>query len=385
MRRLVAVCAGSVAAAVAASLLIRRMRARRSLTRRVASMLCDYLAPEAASAAPVVRLSDPEHIEAVFEQAGCALPMGAEDAPVSESVIEKAVTRVLEYSVCVNSPYFYNQLYGRADPVSIVGDWVSTAVNANVHTYEVAPVFTLMERHTIARIARAIGARFEREHDGLFVPGSSIANMYAMHLARHRAAPSIRTAGASAGPRLVAFVSTEAHYSFLKSAQLLGLGSENLVKVGVDRATGSMDPMQLRDAVRAAVESGGTPFFVGATAGSTVRGAFDPLRALARVCLECGGMWLHVDGAWGGAALFSPTHRDDLDGCDLADSFCLSAHKMLGAALQCAVFVTRHTRMLAEVRASARAAPPAAPPTPRVALTSSLAGERVASRLPLPA
>lgn len=61
---------------------------------------------------------------------------------------------------------------------------------------------------------------------------------------------------------------------------------------------------------------------------------------------------MHVDGAWGGATLFSPTHRVKLDGIELADSFSWSAHKMMGATLQCAVFATRHKQALRAANAT---------------------------------
>ena len=79
-----------------------------------------------------------------------------------------------------------------------------------------APVFTLAERAVLARFAAAIGAGYAGKHDGLFVPGSSIGNMYGLILARHRAAPEVNERGMGAVGRLVAFVSKEAHYSYLK-------------------------------------------------------------------------------------------------------------------------------------------------------------------------
>merc|ERR1712176_1715649 len=116
-------------------------------------------------------------------------------------------------------------------------------------------------------------------------------------------------------------------------------------------ATGSMLPKALTRQISVAVSAGKKPFFVGATAGTTVLGAFDPLIELAAISKEH-GLWLHVDGAWGGGTLFSPALRHNLDGCDLADSFCISAHKMLGAALQCAVFLTCHAGSLRAANAT---------------------------------
>jgi hypothetical protein len=58
------------------------------------------------------------------------------------------------------------------------GEWLAAAANTNAHTYEVAPVFTLAETEVLARFAHVIGGAFAKAHDGLFVPGGSISNLY---------------------------------------------------------------------------------------------------------------------------------------------------------------------------------------------------------------
>ena len=60
------------------------------------------------------------------------------------------------------------------------GEWLAVAANTNCHTFEVAPVFTLVETEVLAKLARLIGGPYSQGHDGLFVPGGSIANIYGM-------------------------------------------------------------------------------------------------------------------------------------------------------------------------------------------------------------
>lgn len=60
----------------------------------------------------------------------------------------------------------------------LVGEWLAVATNTNAHTYEVAPVFTLAEIEVLAKMARIVGGAYADVHDGLFVPGGSIANLY---------------------------------------------------------------------------------------------------------------------------------------------------------------------------------------------------------------
>ena len=83
------------------------------------------------------------------------------------------------------------------------------------------------------------------------------------------------------------------------------------------------------------------PFFVGATAATTVLGAFDPFQEIAAVC-QRHGVWMHVDGCWGAAALLSPTHRHVMKGAEMADSLAWNPHKLMGLPLQCSAFLTRH-------------------------------------------
>ena len=322
-----------------------------SLPASVASLLVDYVKPSSHDGEITVKLASPDELRAKFAAAGCALPLAADQPPVEQAALLEACRLVLECSVRTNHPLFFNQLFGKTDPVAVCGEWITAACNTNNHTYEVAPVYTLLEREVLARFATALGGKFATAHDGLFVPGTSIGTLYGLLLARHRACPEVNAKGAAAAGRLVAFVSAEAHYSYLKSARVMGLGTDNLIKVAAD-ASGAIDVAALRAAIAAARDAGGVPFFVGATAGTTVIGAFDPLRALRKVCDDEGGLWLHVDGAWGGAALLSPAHAHLCDGAGDADSFAVSLHKMLGATLQCSLLLTPHEGALKAANAT---------------------------------
>ena len=322
-----------------------------SLPASVASLLVDYVKPSSHDGESTVKLASPDELRAKFAAAGCALPLAENQPPLDQAALLEACRLVLECSVRTNHPLFFNQLFGATDPVAVCGEWITAACNTNCHTYEVAPVYTLLEREVLARFAAALGGRFAKAHDGLFVPGTSIGTLYGLLLARHRAFPDVNARGAAAAGRLVAFVSAEAHYSYLKSARVMGLGTDNLIKVATD-ASGAMDVAALRTAIAAARRDGGVPFFVGATAGTTVIGAFDPLRELRAVCDEEGGLWMHIDGAWGGAALLSPAYAHLCDGAGEADSFAVSLHKMLGATLQCSLLLTPHEGALKAANSS---------------------------------
>ena len=181
----------------------------------------------------------------------------------------------------------------------------------------------------------------------LFVLSAPLAPLfrYGMVLARHRAFPTCRSVGMrglDADP--VLFTSEEAHYSVAKGANWMGLGTESVVKVRTD-AWGRMTGEALEEAVTKAKAEGKRPFFVNATAGTTVMGAFDDLESLAQVCKRH-GLWLHLDACWGGGAVLSRRHRHLLKGSHLVDSIAWNLHKMIGSPVQCSAFVTRHEGLL---------------------------------------
>lgn len=141
-------------------------------------------------------------------------------------------------------------------------------------------------------------------------------------------------------PRLVVFTSEDAHYSVKKLAAFLGIGYDNVYLVKVD-SRGKMMITDLEAQIARAVEEGAVPLMVSATAGTTVMGAFDPLKKIAEVCRKH-ALWFHVDAAWGGGALVSRTYRGLLDGIQLADSVTWNPHKLLAAPQQCSTLLLRH-------------------------------------------
>lgn len=137
------------------------------------------------------------------------------------------------------------------------------------------------------------------------------------------------------------FTSDASHYSMMSAAQNLGLGGKSVIKVA--SINDAMDPEALDREMQKAVDEGYVPFYVGATAGTTVHGSYDPLRAIAAVARKYGA-WLHVDACWGGGAIFSPTHKHKIDGSELADSIAFNPHKMLGVPLTCSFLLGRDLR-----------------------------------------
>lgn len=271
--------------------------------------------------------------------AGVPLVPTPDGVPFDEVVsrLEAIVAR----SINTASPRFHNQLFSGLQPVALVGDFVGTLLNTTMATWEASPAATAVELALLDRLGRTVGFT---DGDGTFTDGGSESNLLALLAARHQAHPEIRREGRWPSAPLVVFVSADAHYSMRTAAQVLGFGEANVVAVTVD-ARGRMRPDALEQAVAAARARGARPFFVCATAGTTFRGAVDPLEAIAAVCRR-EDLWMHVDACLAAPALLSPARRALVDGAALADSFVWDAHKLLGVPLTCSALVMRHAGLL---------------------------------------
>eukprot|EP01135_Chromosphaera_perkinsii_P008340 Nk52_evm1s1280 gene=Nk52_evmTU1s1280 len=279
--------------------------------------------------------------------------------------------KIVENSVHTGHRHFFNQLFSQMDPVALMAELLSAAMNTSIYTFEIAPVFSLMEERLLQHVLGLIGflkpRKGEEEEEkegekkktrpgGIFAPGGSVANLYGMLCARQRKFPEMKHRGYltdGCGP-LVAFTSELSHYSIKKMGIVMGLGLDNIIAVKTDPNTGRMLVEDLEARIEQALAEGKRPFFVNCTAGTTVMGAYDPMEACADVCAQY-GLWMHVDACWGGSAVVSEKHRHLMKGVERADSMAWCFHKMLGVPLQCSAVLVRDEALLEET-SSVRAA-----------------------------
>ncbi|MBY0517320.1 MAG: hypothetical protein K2P81_10450 [Bacteriovoracaceae bacterium] len=258
----------------------------------------------------------------------------------SADQLKKLAEDYLSNAVGTLHPQFMNQLFSGLQPWAMAGDILSTVTNTTMATYEASPLATMMERSLIDKLAEFIGWK---KYDGIMVTGGSNANLVALLMGRNRLFPEIKETGRSPKP-LVAFISQEAHYSFDKAFNIMGLGSKNLRLIETDES-GKMKPESLQQAIEQSLKAQEAPFFIGATAGTTVMGEYDPIQEISVIAKKF-GLWFHVDGAWGGSALISKKHRSLMQGIELVDSMGWDNHKMLGTGLISSFFLTQHENAL---------------------------------------
>ncbi len=264
--------------------------------------------------------------------------------PTSIEPLIQIIKSIREHSITTASPYFMNQLFSGIIPQMLLAEDLISQTKTTLATYEASPAFSTIELEVIESLGKLIG--WDHGHrEGVSVPGGSSANFMAVHCARQKKIPEAKKIGMR-GASLKIFVSSEAHYSFKKATVALGLGTDSLVPVPVDNR-GRMLSQNLEQLISEALSNNHTPLMVCATAGTTVLGAFDPIDEISDICKKH-DIWLHIDGAWGGPALFSEQSRKLIQGVEQADSFTFDAHKLFGATMTCSFFLTKHSGLLLE-------------------------------------
>lgn len=220
-------------------------------------------------------------------------------------------------------PGFMGWVHGGGTAVGMVAEMLAAGLNANLGGRDHMPIE--IERQIVEWMRGLFG--FPQGASGIFVTGTSMANLMAVLVARTSALGVLaRQHGiGNEGTLLTAYASKAAHGCISRAMDIAGFGTDALRKIDVD-ADHRIDVAALRAQIAIDREVGFKPFLVTASAGTVDIGAIDDLRALADLCRE-EGIWFHVDGAFGALAILSPELAPLLEGIELADSIALDFHK----------------------------------------------------------
>ena len=240
-----------------------------------------------------------------------------------------------------NSPGFMAYFAITGSGPGILGEMLSGALNVNAMLWRTSPAATELEQVTLDWLRQMLGLPYPLF--GVINDTASSGSLYALAAARE-AIPDLQIRqqgmpGRADVPRLRYYASQEAHSSVEKAGIVLGVGQAGLRKIGVDDAF-RLDVAQLEQAIQEDIAAGWRPFAVVATVGTTSTTSVDPVPQMADVC-ERYGLWLHVDGAYGGSAAVDPEMRWVLAGCERADTLIVNPHKWLFTPVDCSVFYTR--------------------------------------------
>jgi len=235
-----------------------------------------------------------------------------------ESVLDQVARQVLCQTMHVNHPRFLSYVPGPSNYISVMADALAAGYNVFAGTWVSGSGAAAVELTVIDWLREFCG--FPVGSGGLFVSGGTMANLTALAVARY-----VKMGGHAEGATV--YYSDQAHSSLEKALRVIGIPSVNLRKLPSDQNY----RLPVRDLVQWIEKdrnAGKRPFCVIANAGTTNTGAVDPLPELRRLCHER-DLWLHVDGAYGAAAVISQRGRELLAGLDLADSLSLDPHKWL--------------------------------------------------------
>lgn len=230
---------------------------------------------------------------------------------------------VLPYSAGNTHPGFMGWIQGAGTPVGMLAEMLAAGMNANCGGRD--HVAIEVERQVVRWMGELFG--FPRTASGLFVTGSSAANLLAVVVARDAALGfEVRRNGVPAYTnRLTAYASTAVHSCISQALDVCGIGSGALRLIRADER-GRIRLDALQKAILADREAGFTPFLVIGTAGTVETGAIDDLAAVGALA-HGHRLWFHVDGALGALAIFSPELAPRLAGIEQADSLACDFHK----------------------------------------------------------
>ena len=248
------------------------------------------------------------------------VPRGATDLA---EVYREFSEHVAPYATGNVHPGFMGWVHGGGTAVGMLAEMLAAGLNANLGGRDHMPIE--VERQIVEWMRGLFG--FPQGASGIFVTGTSMANLMAVLVARTNALGTLaRQHGiGSDGALLTAYASKAAHGCISRAMDIAGFGTDALRKIDVD-ADHRIDVAALRARIAVDREVGFRPFLVTASAGTVDIGAIDDLKAIAELCRE-EGIWFHVDGAFGALAIFSPELAPLLDGIELADSIALDFHK----------------------------------------------------------
>lgn len=254
------------------------------------------------------------------------------DRPLGDTgaALHEVARLYLDNAVWFHEPAYVAHLNCPVVIPALSAEVLIAAVNSSVDTWDQSTAGTLIERRLIDWTAGRIG--FGPGADGVFTSGGTQSNLQALLLAREE----------TRGGRI--FATAESHFSVGKSATILGLAPDAVVRVATD-GEGRMDPVALAAAIQ---DAGGAPMAVVATAGTTDLGRIDPLAAIADVC-ERHRVWLHVDAAYGCGLLASQRRRHLLDGIERADSVTVDFHKSFFQPVSSSAIVVRRGESLGRI------------------------------------
>ncbi|MBI4484003.1 MAG: aspartate aminotransferase family protein [Acidobacteria bacterium] len=311
----------------------------RRLGYQVVDLIADYL--REVETLPVCRSVAPRELDYLFQGFP---PRSGEPA---EKILEDVRHKIIPNSMHIPSPRYYGLMNPSPLPIAVLAEAIAAALNQNCGGWRQSSAATHVEKAVVRWMCDLVG--YGKEAFGTLVSGGSQANVTGLQLARDLKGGFEPQSGMGTGVQqeLILYASDQAHFSFEKAADMLGIGRNNLRKVPSDSRF-KLDVAALRKAIREDRDAGHRPFCVVGIVGTTNTGNIDPLEAIAQVARE-EQLWFHADAAYGGAIALSEKHRSLLRGIERADSITIDPHKWFFMPFEAGIILARDGAALRRV------------------------------------
>ncbi|AZJ33135.1 MULTISPECIES: pyridoxal phosphate-dependent decarboxylase family protein [Tenacibaculum] len=267
-----------------------------------------------------------------------------EETQAIDSVLEELNNLYIKNAIAFHNPTYVAHLNCPITLPSIVAEMIATTINTAVETWDQSTSATFIEEEVIQWTSKVFN--MSDNSDGVFTSGGTQSNFMAMLMARDDYAfkhfgINIKQHGWSNEiSKFRIFCSEKAHFSIQKSAALLGMGYDAVIPVRVDERM-QMDTNELVLAIEKTKQEDNIPIAIVATLGTTDYGSFDSIKIIGKIAKE-NQMWLHADGAYGGAYALTNTHKEYFNGIEMVNSITVDFHKTLFQPVSCSAFLVNN-------------------------------------------
>ena len=306
----------------------------KKIIKETTDAIADAFADERAYSGPT-----PDELKAIVQQ-DSILP---ETGLGWEKTFALTKERVLPNLLRTPSTDYMAHLHGPSLVETIAAEQIISTFNQSMDSWDQSPVATEIEVEVINHLCKLYG--YDENADGVFTSGGSQSNQTAIILARDWFCQNvlnydIKKYGVNEECRKLRMYTSEiSHFSMEKSAHILGLGYQSVVKVPVDSRK-KIDMAALRSLIEEDKKAGNIPFLVVATAGTTDFGSIDPIAEISQLAKE-NNMWVHADAAYGSGVIMSDKYADRVAGLKLCDSITVDFHKMFVMPISCSAVLIK--------------------------------------------
>ena len=230
---------------------------------------------------------------------------------------------IMPYAIGNSHPGFMGWVHGGGTVVGMLAEMLAAGLNSNLGGRDQIPI--QVEQQVVRWMQQLFD--FPKSASGLFVTGSSMANLIGLLVARtSKLGMEVRHHGLQqAREHLIAYTSIDAHSCLERAMEIAGMGGHQLRKIEVNDRH-QMNLVALQENILRDKNNGLTPFCIIGTAGTVNVGAIDDLQAIAEIA-RAEAMWFHVDGACGALGMMSTKIGSKMIGIQQADSIALDFHK----------------------------------------------------------